>query len=431
MSNGRMTFKFDTDTGNTRTGPLNRRSGSGLGTAREYAEAEQRREAELLQQRYPADTGMESTRKEVSKEPEEYDPVLLYREDQEDRISTREDTRSFFFHTDHPPDLWDQRPRYPLAPAEQDEDRPEERSYGPEWSSEYGHYEDAPLRGGSYGGAYHTRRTSYWWKLALSIAGALGTGILLGYAALSLIGGGSPAGGNNTPNVASPAVQSGTDTAAALPPDAGGAAGVNRIPVKIAAQTYYLLQYGVFSTPAGAEQARQELLAAGLAAGLDPADGNRVYAGMSPDREQAKLLSSGLKNQGIELYVREVSLPAAEQAAFAGSAETIDSYFTASGKLLGELSRLSASQLSGQGGAADSTAVSDLHMQWTEAVRALEPGLPAAAQKLCAGLEKSMSRGISALNEYNKNHAQALLWEVQEAMMSFLTTQKSLISALS
>ncbi|MNI79988.1 hypothetical protein D3C73_1364830 [compost metagenome] len=70
-------------------------------------------------------------------------------------------------------------------------------------------------------------------------------------------------------------------------------------------------------------------------------------------------------------------------------------------------------------------------MQWTEAVRALEPGLPAAAQKLCAGLEKSVSRGISALNEYNKNQAQALLWEVQEAMMSFLTTQKSLLSALS
>ncbi len=426
-----MTFKFDADTGNTRTEPFNRRSGSGLGTARDYAEAGQRREVELLQQRYPGDTGIESPRKEVSKEPEEYDPALLYREDQEDRISTREDTRPFFFHSDHPPDLWDQPPRYPHAPAEDYKDWPEERSHGPEWSTEYGQYEDNPLRGGSYGGSYHARRPSYWWKLALSIAGALGTGILLGYAALSLFGGGSLTGGNNTPSVTSPAVQSGTDTGAVLPPDAGGNAGMNRIPVKVAAQTYYLLQYGVFSTPAGAEQARQELLAAGLAAGLDPADGNRVYAGMSPDREQAKLLSSGLKNQGIELYVREVSLPAVEQTAFAGSAETVDSYFAASGKLLSGLSSLSASQLSGQGGTADSAAVSDLHMQWTEAVRALEPGLPAAAQKLCAGLEKSVSRGISALNEYNKNQAQALLWEVQEAMMSFLTTQKSLLSALS
>lgn len=42
-----------------------------------------------------------------------------------------------------------------------------------------------------------------------------------------------------------------------------------------------------------------------------------------------------------------------------------------------------------------------------------------------------MSQGIAALNEYNKNKAEGLLWEVQEAMMSFLTGQKSLLSAMS
>lgn len=123
--------------------------------------------------------------------------------------------------------------------------------------------------------------------------------------------------------------------------------GKNTIPVQVAAQSYYLLQYGVFSTPAGAEQARQELLDAGLAAGLDPADGNRVYAGMSSDREQAKLLSSGLKNQGIELYVREVELPGVERLGFAGNAEAVNSYFAVSGQLLSELSSQSASLLSG------------------------------------------------------------------------------------
>lgn len=46
-------------------------------------------------------------------------------------------------------------------------------------------------QGNSYGGSYHTRRPSYWWKFALSVAGALGTGILLGYAALSFITGGT------------------------------------------------------------------------------------------------------------------------------------------------------------------------------------------------------------------------------------------------
>lgn len=203
------------------------------------------------------------------------------------------------------------------------------------------------------------------------------------------------------------------------------------VPVQIAAQSYYLLQYGVFSTPAGAAQAQQELLAAGLAAGLDPADGNRVYAGMSPEREQAKLLSSGLKNQGIELYVREVALPAVDQVSYNGTAEAVDSYFAVSSQLLSELSGLSASLLSGMASGTDSSAVSDLHMQWTETVKQLESGLSPEGKSIATGLEKSMSRGISALNEYGKNKAEGLLWEVQEAMMSFLTGQKSLLSAIS
>ncbi|MBW4084723.1 SPOR domain-containing protein [Paenibacillus sp. S150] len=423
MSNGRMTFRFDADTGRKNPEPPERRPGAGLGTAKEYAEREQRREAELLQQQgHPADSGPEIPQRENFKEPDGDYPGHFRQGQQEDGTGTAGDTRQFFFRPDRSPDLWEQSPRYPPAPLEEAEYG--ERSRGPEWTAEPGRY-------GSYGGSYHTRRPSYWWKLALSIAGALGTGILLGYAALSFIGGGSLTGNSAPPSVNSAAVQSETDTAAVLPPETGGNAAVTRVPVQVAAQTYYLLQYGVFSTPAGAEQARQELLVAGLAAGLDPADGNRVYAGMSPDREQAKLLSSGLKNQGIELYVREVTLPAAELAAYAGTAETVNSYFDASGKLLAELSRLSASHLSGQAGTVDSTAVSDLHMQWTEAVKALEPGLPIEAQKLCAGLEKFMSQGISALNEYNKNQAQGLLWEVQESMMSFLTGQKSLLSALS
>lgn len=212
-------------------------------------------------------------------------------------------------------------------------------------------------------------------------------------------------------------------------PSAGSDAG--RIPVAVAAQSYYMLQYGVFSSPAGAQQAQEELLAAGLAAGADPDGGNRVYAGVSPDREQAKLLSSGLKHQGIELYVREMTLPAMEQAAFSGDGEAVNRYFTASAELLDELSSLSASLLSSAGGVPDTTAVSDLHMQWAEAVKALEPGLSEQGQSLCASLQKAMSQGIAALNEYNKNQAQGLLWEVQESMMSFLTGQKTLLSLLS
>ncbi|ETT42732.1 sporulation domain-containing protein [Paenibacillus sp. FSL R7-269] len=301
-------------------------------------------------------------------------------------------------------------------------------------------YDQSGAQGDSYGGSYHTRRPSYWWKFALSIAGALGTGILLGYAALSFIIGGSGENGKAAGNAAVKTGITQGQTAAnggtpaditGVPAEQMGEAVIAQIPVQVAPQSYYLLQYGVFSTPAGAEQARQELLAAGLAAGLDPADGNRVYAGMSPDREQAKLLSNGLKGQGIELYVREVALPAVNQVRYTGTAVAVDSYFTLSSKLLSELSSLSASLLGGGSSGNAGGEVSDLHMQWTQAVKALEPGLTPEGQRIADGLEKSMSQGIAALNEYSKNKAEGLLWEVQEAMMSFLTGQKSLLSAMS
>ena len=152
---------------------------------------------------------------------------------------------------------------------------------------------------------------------------------------------------------------------------------------------------------------------------------------MSPDREQAKLLSSSLKNQGIELYVRGLALPAVQQVRYSGTAEAVDNYFNVSAKLLNELSSLSASLLSGAAGESGTAGVSDLHMQWLQAAKALEPGLTPEGQKLAAGLTQSMSQGIAALNEYGKNKAEGLLWEVQEAMMSFLTGQRSLLTSIS
>ncbi|WP_025697322.1 SPOR domain-containing protein, partial [Paenibacillus durus] len=269
------------------------------------------------------------------------------------------------------------------------------------------------------GGYYTTRRTSSWWKFPASVAGAIGIGLLLGYAALTFFGG----------------VNDGSSTGTATPGTAsqqnaaGNSVSAPAVPVQVAPQSYYLLQYGVFSTPEGAAQAQQELESAGLAAGLDPGDGNRVYAGLSSDREQAKLLGSRLKAQGIDLYVKEVSLPSESQLVFGGNGETVTRYFNTSGELLSELSSLSASLLGGDA-AADTAKVSDLHLQWTEAVKALEAGLPSGPLATAKELEKSVSRGVSAMNEYSKSKADGLLWEVQAAMLDMFSGQKRLLASM-
>ncbi|QWU15095.1 Sporulation related domain-containing protein [Paenibacillus sophorae] len=269
------------------------------------------------------------------------------------------------------------------------------------------------------GGYYTTRRTSSWWKFPASVAGAIGIGLLLGYAALTFIGGVHDGGSVGTASPGTAAQQNAVGNSTSAP----------AVPVQVPAQSYYLLQYGVFSTPEGAAQAQQELESAGLAAGLDPEDGNRVYAGLSSDREQAKLLGSRLKAKGIDLYVKEVSLPSENQLVFGGNGETVTRYFNTSGELLSELSSLSASLLGGDT-AADTAKVSDLHLQWTETVKALEAGLPSGPLAAAKELEKSVSRGVSAMNEYSKSKADGLLWEVQAAMLDMLSGQKRLLASM-
>ncbi|MRN56231.1 SPOR domain-containing protein [Paenibacillus monticola] len=408
-----MTFRFDDKQDKLKPKAEASRSSSSLGTATDYISANLREETELLEHTWPVDSDLRFAHEEPAEDTETY-------------YSTPADSHQ---------QLFEMHTQLPLPPKELESDR-----YITPWPGNdrmTQRFEDNPPPEAGYGGSYHSRRPSYWWKFALSVAGAVVTGLLLGYMALSFFNGGS-ARTESVSTTGSTAAQEqtvgNTDSAKAGVSGitSNDSAGMNRISVQVAAQSYYLLQYGVFSTSAGAVQAQQELLDAGLAAALDPADGNRVYAGLSPDREQAKLLSNGLKNQGIELYVREVTLPAAEQLAFGGNAEVVNNYFSVSGQLLAELASLSASLLSAAPAntAADTTEVSNLHMQWTEAAKTMEQGLSPAVQSICAELEKSMSQGISALNEYNKNKAKGLLWEVQESMMSFLTSQRQLLSAL-
>lgn len=444
MNSGRMTFRFDADKDKDKDKHKpkveERWPGTGLGTADEYAVGlRQEVESPLLTWVHDPDSDFRFTREAPPEASYEYYSGVIDPRQQDWDARNERDTRD-------ERSVWGVRDVRDVRNVRGVRDVREEqdRDIGDNFTADNGDQNDAYGRYGTYGsndGSYHTRRPSYWWKFALSVAGAIGTGVLLGYAALALFYGGNTADGTNAA-IATNSTTAGKQIDGASDPAGAGTSGLpltgneivgnNSISVQVAAQSYYLLQYGVFSTPAGAVQAQQELLDAGLAAGLDPADGNRVYAGMSPEREQAKLLSSGLKNEGIELYVREVALPSADQLFFSGNAETVNNYFSISGQLLSELSSQSAALLSsGQTGtAANISVVSDLHMQWSEAVKSLEAGLSPEQQMICAGLDKSTSQAISALAEYNKNKAQALLWEVQESMLSFLTNQKKLLSAM-
>lgn len=270
------------------------------------------------------------------------------------------------------------------------------------------------------------RRGTSGWKLFGSVASALMTGGLFGYIVLYLF--------QSPGNAEAPSLPAWSQTVEENGAQANGAASVSLITADIPAQSFYMLQYGVFSTAAGAEQAKSELLQAGTAAGTDPSDSYRVYAGISTDREEAKLLGSRLQGSGIDLYVRELQLPSLDRAFYNGSGDTLLSYFTTSTELIQQLCHVSASMLSDEQlqsvPESDMTALNTLHQQWMQELSALTHGLPPEGKTLSSGLDKSMNGAITALSEFNKNSSKGHLWEIQSMMMEYVRLQKQLLEFL-
>lgn len=272
-------------------------------------------------------------------------------------------------------------------------------------------------------GTYRPRKPASPWKIIGTITGAIVTGALFGFVVLSFFKDGSE--GSIIP--VKPSAQS------AAPAQAGGNQTVP-VTVQVQSQSYYMLQYGVFSNQERALQAQKELQQFGIAAGQDPDQENRVYAGMSTDRDQAKLLSSQLKSEGIELYVKEISLPAATQMEFAGDAGIVNQYFAVSSELVSKLSQLSASLLAQENPPAldeeNQAALTNLHSRWLESIKSLQTGIGNDAEELGTQMEQSMNSAISAITEYDRNRSKGHLWEVQSGMMQYIALQKQLISSL-
>lgn len=278
-------------------------------------------------------------------------------------------------------------------------------------------------------------RTS-WWKVAGSLTGAIVTGALFGYVVLSLF--------NQEVQLPLPGINTNTaqqveteDTASQ--PVMGGIEGeapatednVPLISVALPEQTYYFLQYGVFSTAQGVQLAQEELQASGIAAARDTVDEKRVYAGVSTDREQSKLLTGQLKAAGMNLILHEISFPAAANVPFTGERGALEGFLAQSAELVDLLSTSSAALLT----EADPQPqqhpeleqLGARHQAWTQSASAIRGKWSAAGAELAGEMEKAINGAVEAMSEYQKNGAKTLLWEVQNEMMRFIMAEQSLV----
>lgn len=267
-----------------------------------------------------------------------------------------------------------------------------------------------------------------WLRAAATVIGAVLTGALFGWLVMTLLvwqperpesepleepaGIAHPAGGTNVPD----------------PDRAEGASGASddAAAVELPAARYYVLQYGVFSTEAGLEEALGQLRKAGYAAAADTADGYRAYAGIAESREAAEALAAAFDN--VELYIRPLDMPA---AVLEGQPEAVSALLTGTNDLIRTAGGLSASLLAAGGtNPIPEEAWSDWeasYRSWKEAAEALPDG--AAAGGGFGGIVEAVGRAADAFAAYRGQPAPGHLQDVQAALIEAAVARRDWLRA--
>ncbi|TMV52925.1 hypothetical protein FE783_01675 [Paenibacillus mesophilus] len=295
-------------------------------------------------------------------------------------------------------------------------------------------------------GRYERYNRTPWLKIVASVSGAVATGVMIGFFVLSMFSGDDtpgvipgPAGGSGKSASATVPVQ--TKTPAVDPSGAkdnaapASSASAATVSVNIAAQSYTLLQNGVFSNEQGAQAAAAELKKKGLAAYVQPGDKYYVYVGMSPNHDDALALGNVLKEQKMELFLKAMAQPAVSKIRWSGEQSgAAEPFFTQSGKLVQTIGGFSAARLKEKTPSAidDKTlqTIHTAHQAWTGAIGPFGAGL---AQDQKATLQKwttAMNTAVTSMDEYKKNPSSALLWEAQSSLMQVVFAENELLAAI-
>lgn len=278
-----------------------------------------------------------------------------------------------------------------------------------------------------------------WLKVGAAVAGAVGTGVLLGFLVLSLFNGGEAS------KVPESQVAEGTVPVEGTPE--GGAASTatstggtddelltGGVQVQIPAKTYSILQNGGFSQEEGADTAMNDLLDKGLAGVKEQLDKHYVYAGIAADRTAASSLSLPLQNQQIEVYVKNYTLPAVNSIHWEGNTETLQTYLAQSDQLVQIISGMTAVHLEGAALTPmeenSLQTLKEKHEAWIATSAEVNSEAPDEIKPILQKLDSAMNTAKQSIDEYKRNPSAAMLWQAQTSLMQFVLAEKELLQKL-
>lgn len=292
-------------------------------------------------------------------------------------------------------------------------------------------YTNITYRPGGPGGAS-------WFRIITSAIGAVATGVLFGLFIMQMFT--NLALSPDAPPVSIPQSDEGDagSDEAALPLEPPGTeqSAATAIAVDVPPQTVYMLQFGVFSSKEGADAAQEQLRRAGIASAYEAGDQHIVYAGVTPDRNSALLLSSELDGLELETYVKPYERPAIRSLHWGGAeAAQIENYLTGGAGLARTISLLTLVHLEETvlTNFEDATmqALSESHQRWLATVSQIASDVPEAGEAIFEQMNNELTTAVNSLLEYRKNPSVSYLWQAQTAVMKYVILEKQLLMTLS
>ncbi|WP_141504150.1 SPOR domain-containing protein [Paenibacillus luteus] len=335
-------------------------------------------------------------------------------------------------------------------------DIPVHEDYPPVQSYEEEFLYDEPKRSkAQYSRIKRIGGTPSWFNVFLSVTAALATGALFGYLLLSLFTGASIWPGGSGENPDSLPVNGGivtgnkddgsnteagkgteqTGTEADNPPAAKPNSNAAMVSLKGLDQTYFMLQFGVFSNTEGRDAALAQLAEKGLAgAALTSAADYRVYAGLAGNQSKAKAIRALLPD--LDLYIKEIKIATPTHFPFNGEQSVAQSFFDQTALLVQMLDELTLAQLEQPSLTAlsESAAASwkTEHQKWTENAATVRIGIVDAAGKAYLDkINQAVNKAAKAMTEYNFKPSHTHLWSAQMGVMEAILTQKEWFETIS
>lgn len=275
-----------------------------------------------------------------------------------------------------------------------------------------------------------------WWKVVLSVVGAVATGLLFGTMILYMFDGdktSGPADASMAQGTADP-----TETGAAKPgTDAAVEEAESAVSsVDLPERRMYLLQNGVFETLEGARTLANEMTSKGMAATIEEGERFYVYSGVTSDRDAALRTALKLQAAGIDVYVKPFDIPSVRSVLWSPDqpAEPLGRYIEVGSGLIRMIGDVTLVHLEDNGTVAVEAstleALTGEHFRMSEASAAAEQGLPATALPMLARMDDAARNALLAIEAYGAHPDPAYLWSAQSALMDYVIAEKQLLTTI-